>query len=54
MERIAPEIYSQINNHVYNEKGDLWWNPENILHILKTSVNPWRVGVAMDALNAEF
>jgi 2-polyprenyl-6-hydroxyphenyl methylase/3-demethylubiquinone-9 3-methyltransferase len=51
MERIAPEIYSQINNHVYNEKGDLWWNPENILHILKTSVNPWRVGVAMDALN---
>lgn len=51
MERIAPEIYSQINNHVYNEKGDLWWNPENILHILKTSVNPWRIGVAMDALN---
>jgi 2-polyprenyl-6-hydroxyphenyl methylase/3-demethylubiquinone-9 3-methyltransferase len=44
MEKVAPEIYSNINNDVYKTKGDIWWNPNNILHLLKTSINPWRVG----------
>ena len=44
MEKIAPEIYSNINNDVYKTEGDIWWNPNNILHLLKTSINPWRVG----------
>ncbi|WP_353720257.1 bifunctional 2-polyprenyl-6-hydroxyphenol methylase/3-demethylubiquinol 3-O-methyltransferase UbiG [Dyadobacter sp. 676] len=48
MEKIAPEVYDRIDNDLYNAKGDLWWNPENVLHILKTSVNPWRVGIARD------
>ncbi|HWV30985.1 MAG TPA: bifunctional 2-polyprenyl-6-hydroxyphenol methylase/3-demethylubiquinol 3-O-methyltransferase UbiG [Dyadobacter sp.] len=50
MEKIAPKIYSQIDNDLYNAEGDLWWNPENVLHILKTSVNPWRIGIAINAL----
>jgi len=38
------EIYSKINNNVYNGEGDIWWQPDTILHLLKTSINPWRVG----------
>ncbi len=44
MEKISPEIYSRINNDVYKAEGDIWWQPDTILHLLKTSVNPWRVG----------
>jgi 2-polyprenyl-6-hydroxyphenyl methylase/3-demethylubiquinone-9 3-methyltransferase len=46
MERIAPDVYSQINNEVYKSDGDIWWKPDTVLHLLKTSVNPWRVGFA--------
>ena len=33
-----------INNEIYKEKGDKWWNPEDPLYLLHTSVNPGRVG----------
>jgi 2-polyprenyl-6-hydroxyphenyl methylase/3-demethylubiquinone-9 3-methyltransferase len=48
MEKIGQEVYSKIDNDLYNEQGDIWWQPETVLHILKTSVNPWRLGVAAD------
>ncbi len=51
MEKVAPEIYSNINNEVYKADGDIWWKPDTILHLLKTSVNPWRVGYAKDIIN---
>src|SRR6476661_337945 len=44
MEKVAPEIYNNINNEVYKTDGDTWWKPDHILHLLKTSINPWRVG----------
>src|SRR4051794_23936724 len=44
MEKISPEVYKKIDNDLYNADGDIWWKPDTILHLLKTSVNPWRVG----------
>jgi 2-polyprenyl-6-hydroxyphenyl methylase/3-demethylubiquinone-9 3-methyltransferase len=38
------EVYKQINNDVYNEPGDIWWDENQILYLLKSSVNPARVG----------
>ena len=46
MENISQEVYNRINNEVYKTHGDSWWQPDQILHLLKTSVNPWRVGYA--------
>jgi 2-polyprenyl-6-hydroxyphenyl methylase / 3-demethylubiquinone-9 3-methyltransferase len=50
MEKVSQEIYDQINNDVYKTEGDVWWKPDHILHLLKTSINPWRVGYAMTVL----
>jgi 2-polyprenyl-6-hydroxyphenyl methylase / 3-demethylubiquinone-9 3-methyltransferase len=38
------DIYRQIDNGVYNEPGDIWWDENRVLHLLKSSVNPVRVG----------
>jgi 2-polyprenyl-6-hydroxyphenyl methylase/3-demethylubiquinone-9 3-methyltransferase len=50
MEKIAPSVYEQINNEVYKAQGDTWWKPDAVLHLLKTSINPWRVGYATTVL----
>jgi len=50
MEKITEEVYSQINNAVYKTQGDIWWKPDHVLHLLKTSVNPWRVNYAVTVL----
>ena len=44
MEKISTEVYKKIDNNLYNADGDIWWKPDTILHLLKSSVNPWRVG----------
>jgi 2-polyprenyl-6-hydroxyphenyl methylase/3-demethylubiquinone-9 3-methyltransferase len=38
------EAYGRIDNDVYNEPADIWWDENRILHLLKTSVNPARAG----------
>ncbi|HEY1202815.1 MAG TPA: methyltransferase domain-containing protein, partial [Niastella sp.] len=50
MEKVPQSIYDQINNEVYKTQGDIWWRPDHILHLLKTSVNPWRVNYAIRVL----
>lgn len=50
MEKINPEVYSQINNDVYKTQGDIWWRPDTVLHLLKTSVNPWRVSYMQETI----
>ncbi|GAB3642960.1 bifunctional 2-polyprenyl-6-hydroxyphenol methylase/3-demethylubiquinol 3-O-methyltransferase UbiG [Spirosoma arcticum] len=32
------------NNTVYDADRDIWWNPDELFFLLKTSVNPTRVG----------
>ncbi len=46
MEKISADVYKKIDNNLYNVNGDIWWKPDSVLHLLKTSVNPWRVGYA--------
>jgi len=50
MEKVSTEVYKKINNEIYKSDGDIWWKPDTILHLLKTSVNPWRVGIARDVI----
>lgn len=43
-----------INNHMYNELADSWWNENGPLHLLKVMVNPWRVPYFVEALKEHF
>jgi 2-polyprenyl-6-hydroxyphenyl methylase/3-demethylubiquinone-9 3-methyltransferase len=51
MQVTSNQIYSQINNALYNEQGDIWWAEDQCLHLLKSSVNPARVGYFRRLLN---
>ena len=44
MEKVKQDIYNKIDNKLYDAEGDIWWRPDTVLHLLKTSVNPCRVG----------
>ena len=44
MEKVSTDVYNKINNDVYKSQADIWWKPDTVLHLLKSSVNPWRVG----------
>lgn len=44
MQPTPDEVYKQIDNALYNEQGDTWWDESQCLHLLKSSVNPVRVG----------
>lgn len=39
---ISSEIYSRIDNDMYQYDGDQWWTGNNVYHLLKGSVNPCR------------
>lgn len=39
-----------INNGVYDELADTWWDEKAFLHLLKAMVNPWRVPYFKQAL----
>ena len=43
-----------INNHMYNEFADSWWDENGTLHLLKVMVNPWRVPYFAEALKGRF
>lgn len=42
MAKVSQSVYNRIDNELYNEKGDIWWQENTVLHLLKTSVNPCR------------
>lgn len=44
MQATSDEIYSQIDNGLYNAAENIWWDENQVLHLLKSSVNPARVG----------
>lgn len=39
-----------INNSIYDELADTWWDEKAFLHLLKAMVNPWRVPFFKQAL----
>jgi len=44
MPTTSDEVYKRINNALYNERDGTWWDKSQRLHLLKSSVNPARVG----------
>ena len=44
MQPTSDEVYKQINNALYDDQGNTWWDENQCLHLLKSSVNPARVG----------
>ena len=34
---------AEINNQIYDELAQTWWDENEFLHLLKVMVNPWRV-----------
>ena len=44
MQATSEDIYRQIDNNVYNQEANIWWDENQVLHLLKSSVNPARVG----------
>jgi len=51
MQAISRDIYNQIDNNLYNDPGNIWWGEDHVLHLLKSSVNPARVGYFQRLLN---
>jgi 2-polyprenyl-6-hydroxyphenyl methylase/3-demethylubiquinone-9 3-methyltransferase len=43
-----------INNHMYDELANSWWDENGMLHLLKVMVNPWRVPYFAQALRGHF
>ena len=41
---------ADINNQIYDELAQTWWDEREFLHLLKVMVNPWRVPYFKDAL----
>ena len=37
-------VCDRIDNTLYNAESDTWWQPDSALYLLKTTVNPVRVG----------
>jgi len=42
--KIPENIYNRINNDIYNQKGDRWWQADFSLSLIKPIFNPVRVG----------
>jgi 2-polyprenyl-6-hydroxyphenyl methylase/3-demethylubiquinone-9 3-methyltransferase len=46
MQKVTEEIYSQINNNIYNTEGSKWWQPDFSLNLIRAVINPSRVNYA--------
>lgn len=43
-----------INNEIYNELADEWWDPNSFLNILETGIQPLRANYIRECLNTPF
>ena len=43
-----------INNQMYDELANSWWDENGMLHLLKVMVNPWRVPYFAEVLRDHF
>ena len=50
MQKVTEEIYSRIDNDIYNMKGERWWQPDFSLNLIKAIFNPIRVNYAKNIL----
>lgn len=45
---------TDINNHIYDDLAETWWDEKEFLHLLKVMVNPWRVPYFREVLEKQF
>lgn len=45
---------ADINNQIYDELAQTWWDENAFLHLLKVMVNPWRVPYFRNALSKHY
>jgi 2-polyprenyl-6-hydroxyphenyl methylase / 3-demethylubiquinone-9 3-methyltransferase len=45
---------TEINNRIYDDLAETWWDEKEFLHLLKVMVNPWRVPYFRKVLEKEF
>lgn len=50
MNKVSEEIYSRINNEIYDLEGERWWDPDFSLNLIRTLINPFRVNYAKNIL----
>jgi 2-polyprenyl-6-hydroxyphenyl methylase/3-demethylubiquinone-9 3-methyltransferase len=43
-----------INNHIYKQLANSWWDENGTLHLLKVMVNPWRAPYFEKVLSEHF
>jgi 2-polyprenyl-6-hydroxyphenyl methylase / 3-demethylubiquinone-9 3-methyltransferase len=50
MQKIPEEVHNSINNEIYNQQGDRWWQTDFSLNLIKPIFNPVRVGYSKKIL----
>src|SRR5665647_1571044 len=50
MQKVPEEIYSLIDNDIYNLEGEKWWQSDFSLNLMKAIFNPVRVNYAKNIL----
>jgi 2-polyprenyl-6-hydroxyphenyl methylase / 3-demethylubiquinone-9 3-methyltransferase len=45
---------TEINNRIYDELAETWWDENEFLHLLKVMVNPWRVPYFRKVLEMQY
>lgn len=45
---------STVNNQIYDELANTWWDENEFLHLLKAMVNPWRVPYFRNILTGHY
>ena len=45
---------AQVNNRIYDQLAQTWWDENEFLHLLKVMVNPWRVPYFKKALRKHY
>jgi len=48
--KIPDEVYNRINNDIYIQEGDRWWQPDFSLNLIKPLFNPVRVNYSKKIL----
>lgn len=44
MKKVTSEVYNRINNDLYDVDSDKWWQPDSPFYLIRSSLNPVRVG----------
>jgi 2-polyprenyl-6-hydroxyphenyl methylase / 3-demethylubiquinone-9 3-methyltransferase len=47
-------MISNINNEIYDDLAETWWDEKQFLHLLRVMVNPWRVPYFRNVLEKQF